>query len=192
MKNYELLATGIRLLGLYTIILGVQTAAYQYQASVRVFLSPDAGLNSYAFFGIIEVIMIFVGASVMIKFPVSISKQLVPKVKGDPEILSSTAKELQVSLTCILGVYILSWAIPDFIDNAIWILYSMDTNSFAAQTKAEYMINEVVTIVEIAIGLYLCLNSFGINRLIWRLRGAGIENFEQVEEMHPPTSNALD
>lgn len=70
----------------------------------------------------------------------------------------------------------LSWAIPDLFNNGIWWWYSAHSEisgMWNQGRESEYIINEVITVLEITIGLYLCLRAQGLSNLLRKFRQAG-------------------
>ncbi len=176
MKSIELLATGIRLLGIYVFIYAIRTGIYQYQAVMQYRSTSQDDMVVFTYLALVQVALLFVASILMFKFPVLLSKWLLPKTKENEVILDGTAKDIEVSIFVVIGVYILSWAIPDLFHNGLWWWYSSHSqisNMWEQGTKSEYIINQIVTVLEIAIGLCLCLRAKGLSNLLRRLREAG-------------------
>ena len=176
MKSIELLATGIRLLGIYTFIYAVRTGIFQYQTVMQFRSNLQDDMEVFTYISLIQVGILFVASLFMFKFPVSLAKWVLPKTKDNEVIFSGTAKDIEVSIFVVIGIYILSWAIPDFFNNGIWWWYSAHSGISGMRNQEitnEHIINEIVTVLEIAIGLYLCLRAQGLSNLLRKLRQAG-------------------
>lgn len=176
MKSIELLSTGIRLLGIYVFIYALRTGIYQYQAIIQLRSTSQDDMVVFTNLALIQVGLLFIVSLLMCKFPVSLAKWLLPKTKGNEVALDGTAKDIEVSIFTIFGVYILSWAIPDLFNNGIWWWYSTHieiSGMWGQGAGSEYIINQIVTVLEIAIGLYLCLRAQGLSNLLRKLREAG-------------------
>lgn len=179
MKSIELLATGIRLLGIYIFIYAIRTGIFQYQAILQFRSTSQDDMEAFAYIALFQVGLLFIASLFMFKFPVSLSKWILPKTNNNEIIFDGTIKDIEVSLFVIIGVYILSWAIPDLFHNGIWWWYSAHSGisgisgMFNQGSENEHIINEVVTVIEIAIGLYLCLRAQGLSNLLKKFRQAG-------------------
>jgi len=173
MKSIEILAVGIRLIGIYVLLLALRTASNCYSTFVQSPSSLPEDLTIFMYFGFGEAIAFLLVSFVMLKFPVLISKWLLPKTKDGEVLLAGNAQDIQTSLFCVLGVYILSWAIPDFVDNAVLWWYSVNNEILQDDSSDIYVINEITTVLEIGIGLYLSLQASGLSNLLYRMRSAG-------------------
>ena len=176
MKSIELLSTGIRLLGIYAFIYAVRTGIYQYQAIMQFRSTSQDDMAIYTYVALIQVGLLFLSSFFMLKLPVFLAKWLLPKTNENEIVLDGSAKDIEISLFVIIGVFILAWAIPDFFYNGLWWWYSAHSQimgMWEQGSKNEYIINQIVTVIEIAIGLYLCLRAQGLSNLIRKLREAG-------------------
>lgn len=176
MKSIELLSTGIRLLGIYIFLYAIRTGVYQYQAVLQFRSNSQDDMAVYTYVALIQVSLLFIASFLMFKFPVSLAKWLLPKTKENEVILDGSAKDIEISIFAVIGVYILSWAIPDLFHNGLWWWYSTHSEIrglWETGRGIEYKMDQVVTVLEIAIGLYLCLRAQGLSNLLRKLREAG-------------------
>lgn len=165
MKSIEIMSVGLRLIGIYMgpLFLGslprIVVMFHQVQSSTS---------DSSRFFLIVGVgaVLHLMTMIVLIVYPMRIAKILVPKTKADEVLFEGSAKDVQVALFCVCGVYTLSKALPDLIFNGLWI--SGTGWNFAGGKP--YVISQITTVIEICIGLYLCLQAKGLSELLWRLR----------------------
>jgi hypothetical protein len=171
MQTIESIALGIRLLGIFLFVMLLRDMP-QVIESISLYKSLSQGPNSgnlmhiYAAISIAAILL----SLIMIKFPISVSKLLSSKSIQDSPKLSIDLDIAKITGITILGVYILSWAIPDLIHNIIGLFQA---KAYAAHDEANiaYIWNSLITtVVEIAIGLYCALNSNGIVKLIAKLR----------------------
>ena len=175
MKTNELLAIGIRLLGIYFLIQFVQFIGAAYFSYTQVVLSmPDINTHIISVGYIITAVMILIFSLAFIKFPATVANKLLPNTSNDSPLLSGSAKELQLAGFSLLGIYILSWSIPDLIHNsALLIVIPNYDESYSMVNRPYDLINLGVTLVEITIGLYLTLQAQGLVKLINKVRYAG-------------------
>jgi len=174
MKSIELLSTGIRLLGIYIFLYAFKTGAYQYQIFMNLKEASDTNLSLFASIGVFQFLLLFISGVLMFKFPVSLARWCIPKTRDDEIILNGSSQDIEISLFIIIGVYILSWAVPDFFNNAMWLWYISNTSigyTLGDGADHEYIMNQIVTVIEIAVGLYLCLSAKGLSKLVRKFRG---------------------
>lgn len=174
MKSIELLAIGIRLVGIYTLILTFRSVSYAFNAYHQYIATFQEDASVLVFVSTAQVIILLIAAFMMLKFPLLLSKWLLPKTSEGDVILHGNSQDVQSALFCVLGVYILSWAVPDFFDNAIW-WYSAQSDRLHDGASDRYLISEVITVLEIGIGLCLTLKANGLSHLLYRLRTAGVK-----------------
>lgn len=170
MKSIEILALGIRLVGIYFIIQTLKFFAYSYNSIQQwgvtgVFESTTIFYIIYGVAGLVFLLTCFF----LIRFPVTVAGWLLPRTNNDEPLFNGSISDLSIAAFTILGVYILSWAIPDFFYNAGTMIYiaSLDSEQpYNISDFGVYIVNEVVTVLEIGIGLYLCLKAKGLYALI--------------------------
>lgn len=172
MKSKELYGIGIRLIGIYLLFTAITNGIKHGQMGFAYASNGYPELQTYLTFAVIEVMFTLVFSLVFIKFPLSIAKLISPRGVESVVDFSGNAKAIIDIFTCLLGVYILSWAIPDVFDNVIYILFNNE-NEFLAQSVRDTYISLYVTLVEIAIGAYLCFWGEGLGKLIHRVRTFG-------------------
>lgn len=177
MKSIELLATGLRLVGIYLILIAINTGFRNYQSLVQFSGAGGANLDGFFFFVVVQVFLLALASVILIKFPSIIAKWLIPDTKQGETVLNGSAKDIQTSLFCVLGVYILSWSIPDLLHNLLWLWFDARQNAAVGESPefSEVTINLLITLVEIAVGLYLALQAAGLSNFLWRIRTAGSE-----------------
>ena len=173
MKSIELLSTGIRLLGIYVFLYSIRVSIYQYQAIIQFKSSSQDDVATFIYLGAAQFICLFVASIIMFKFPVSVSSWILPKTKVNEPVFNGTSQDIEISFFIIIGVYILSWSMPDLLNNAIWLWYIKSSGNLGFGVESKYIINEVVTVVEISVGLYLCLQAKGLSALIRSFRQVG-------------------
>jgi hypothetical protein len=174
MKSLELLAIGVRLMGIYTIIYALRSAInvnrLLEQFNYQIHQDPTFGLAMM----VGEVVLMVVAAIIMLRFPLTISRWLLPKTKEGEMVLKGEPQDIEWVLYSVLGIYILASALPDLVQNGLSWWYIGHASEYAQSYKERYIVYEVATVVEIGIGLYLCLRAEGLMRLLKRLRHAGV------------------
>src|SRR5690554_4336566 len=112
MKSIEVLALGIRLVGIISVFQIFKFFAFSY-ASIQqwMYQNPDESiivwLVLYGLTGLFLIIVCFF----LIKFPISFSRWLLPKADNEEAIFNGSIDDLRIAAFTVMGVYILSWAI---------------------------------------------------------------------------------
>ena len=183
MKSLEILALGVRLVGIYFLlnILSFWAGSYGPIIYQWMYVGVDesiAQLNLqlllfYSIVGLFSLLACFV----LIRFPLTVSGWLLPRSKADEPVFNGSIEDLKIAAFIIMGVYILSWAVPGFFYNTAMLIKLQNPQFMALYHRdegVEYIIRALVSVLEIAVGLYLCLQARGLNALINRLRWAGL------------------
>lgn len=166
MKSVELLALGLRLLGFYGVIKTMEYIGISYKYSYS--MPAENAAFWYVVYGATIALMLL-ASLFLIKFPVIVARKLLPKTNQDDVTLKGTPEDIQITAFIILGVYILSGAIPDFIYNASMLIY-MHESYVEENLIGEYLITEIMTGIEVGIGVYLCVQAKGLQSLLFKLR----------------------
>jgi len=172
MKASELLAVGVRLCGVMLVVVGLKSIARHYQTFSMMNFNGDIDTTWLAYIAVGELLIVFLLSVLFIKFPMTFAKKLLPVDELLTVDFSDGAESFMSVCFCVLGVYILSWAIPDLVDNGMWLWYFSGERHYQSPSYSEVIITTTVTVVEILIGLFLCLRARGFSNLLWRLRGA--------------------
>ncbi|TYK64122.1 hypothetical protein CWS31_017365 [Colwellia echini] len=167
MQSIESLALGVRLLGIFLFVTLLRDMPLTIE-TISQYKSFDPSLNTsftMNFYTAVSVISIAFSLA-MIKFPVFISKKLIAKTITKSPIISSDLDIAKVTGITLLGIYILSWAIPDLVNNLIGLSQAKE---YAPHDKANiaYIWNSLITtVVEIGIGLYCMFSASGLIKLV--------------------------
>lgn len=176
MKTTDLLAIALRLFALFLLysafVLAIQQ--YHYIRQAADIGSPD-DMRVLLGLGIGQVGGLLLVAFVMLKFPTTLARRLAPMPDQEAKADGIGAEELQSVAFCILGVYLIAQGLADFLYNGAWILYMLRGTPAIQENLVAYSIQELVTVAELLIGLFLCLKADGLSRLIRRLRSAGVQ-----------------
>ena len=174
MNTTDLLAIALRLFALFLLysafVMGIQHYQYIHQAATT---GASDDIGALLVLGIIQVGGLLLAAVILLKFPLTLARRLAPAPAAEASSGISAA-ELQSVAFCVLGVYLLARGLADLLFNATGILYLLRGTPADQQNLAAYIIQELITLVELCIGLFLCLHADGLSRLIRRLRSAGV------------------
>ncbi len=167
MTTTEFLSCLLKLMGVFLFILFLKNipedySSYLYlnKANGQVFL-PAVYATFFKSF-------VFIGSAVVLfKYPLFIAKKLHPQVSVKPIALKPA--ELLRPGMILLGIYILSYALPDLIHNAIAVVYLSASQALGFMHMAEALAALLIATVEMIMALYLIINSSGVARLIKQL-----------------------
>ncbi|MDX5372329.1 MAG: hypothetical protein LPK18_07825 [Pseudomonadaceae bacterium] len=175
MKATDLLAIALRLFALFLLYSAFVAAVQQYHyiRQAAAVGSPD-DMRVLLVLTIGQVGGLLLAAFALLKFPVTIARRLAPMPERETPAAGIDAEELQSVAFCILGVYLIARGLADFLHNGAWILYMLRGTPAIQENLVAYSIQQMVTVAELLIGLFLCLKAAGLSRLIRRLRSAGV------------------
>jgi len=172
MKSIEIYGVGIRLIGVYLIFNCVQTALEYFQSLNIVGISDTHGMGLYLTIASIEVLFLAIAAAIFIKFPLTLAKWLSPASSTEDLSFSKNSNAILDVLVCLLGIYILSWAIPDLVDNSLFIHLNKD-NEFQTQAVSDTYVALYTTVVEIGIGVCFAVWGSSFTNALRRVRSFG-------------------
>ncbi|MBY6190679.1 hypothetical protein KUV22_09660 [Microbulbifer agarilyticus] len=171
MKYRELMSVGLRVCGVILVFLGLRTVSNQYMSLAMLSFNEDPNIRFYAVLTVVQIFLIFFLAFVFIKFPNLLARKLLPSECEESIELSKNGRYLLSVAFCIMGVYILSWAIPDLINNGMWLAHFSDRAYTNDSNYAETVIVQITTVIEIVIGGFLSFGASGLGNALWKLRG---------------------
>jgi uncharacterized membrane protein YjgN (DUF898 family) len=174
MKYTELLSIPIRVLGVYIFYSAFLAVIRHYFALGQVAATNPDVYKIYAITAMLEVSVMLVAAFLLVKLPLTISRLLSPMQAESTLSTSITFEQLQSVVLCILGIYILTKATPELILNAAWLIHYVSQSKAYPGALTELIINELVTVFEMLLGIFLCIKSDGIGLLINRIRRSGL------------------
>lgn len=167
MKIIEVVSIAVRIFGILLFVVTLRDAP-QLISAIAVLGIEDVSPSIYIQWAMVASCLIL--SVFMIKFPGVVSLLLVTPSELSSPLIEENGQAIQVAGITIVGIYILTWAVPDLIHNALilWVVsgYDLPPREYISETK----INEVVTVIEIGIGLYLALGAKGITIALNKLR----------------------
>jgi len=166
MKINEILSIAIRIFGILLFFVTLRDAP-QWLSSMNLFRPAGFEDSPSRILQYGMVISFFAASFFMIKFPGVISRMLITPSSKDAPLIEENGQAIQIAGITIVGVYVLTWAIPDLFYNA-FVMWEI---AHYERTQNQTIIfREVVTVIEIAIGLYLSLGAKGLTNAINKLR----------------------
>jgi len=159
----------VRVLGVYLLLkiviqhrgLSSSLAAVGEDSSLLYLLTPGSVILSLV-------------ALAMIYFPVSIARMLIPKTSSESPSLGDGARALEICAYTVMGVYILSWALPDLVEKVVYVVLAAQTPSpLSEEDRTGLYVSMGVTLLEIAIGAFLALRAVTVSSLVMAIRSYG-------------------
>ena len=174
----QLFATAIRVVGVYWLYLAVMQIGFYGLATMHLeTILVDGGamydIAQLAWSSVYVLVTIL-----MIIFPVKLAQWLIPGEVNHSKSDSLPAERLVISALVVAGVIIVAQTIPNVVNSSVWLWYSTSgqvNNRLVPGSSAEYMIGILTAVVELAIGLYLMFGAQGLQKMMSKLRRAGIE-----------------
>ena len=145
MNQLEALGVGIRLLGIFLLVFLLRDIPVAFETLSQYKKFNPSGSNGMTFYAAMSIFGVLVSL-LMIKFPISIAKMLVAKSSARSAELNGNAEVFQTTGIIILGIYILSWAIPDLIHNIISLWQSKEYRPNDVENIA-YIWNSLITTI---------------------------------------------
>ena len=173
MKTIEILSVGLRLVGIYGILKGIQSLAMAY-GSLPMYQSQFPDDNSYYFVAGGFVLVYFIAAIILIIFPVRLARLLTPRTEEPSVEVVHNAKGFQAAALSILGVYVVAYSLPMVFQHSVLAWQAFAMPEFYNDTAGlEHLVYTVSRAIELSIGLYLFLQSRALVNLVYKLRGLG-------------------
>lgn len=169
MKVLEMLAVGLRLMGVYLVYSVFHTllTRFSYWSAMQTQLE---GQNYWIIGLIILEALIFAAiAFLLLRFPVTVARWLLGRQAGAEPVVQGNLNDLQTVLFCVVGVYVLSQSLPYLAESFLWLWGDMGNSQESLWFPR--VIPVLVGLLQTALGLYLTLQAKGLSRLLSRLRG---------------------
>lgn len=168
MRIVDVLAVAIRIAGLLLLIRILEHGPYWLQALN--IISPDRPTPEDALYAQYAIFIVLALTSfLMIKFSGTLARLLVGRLSDDSPLLEENGQAIQIAGITIIGVYTLTWAVPDLFQNVL-MLSAMREQFGNSGYLNEVKVNIAVTAIEIGIGLYCSIGAHGITKILNRLR----------------------
>lgn len=175
MKSIEILALGVRVVGIIFVlqILGFLAQGHTVMQMIYFFNQDmDARIPWLMFYVVVGLIWL-VTSFVLIRYPVAVAYILLPRTGSDEPVFNGSIDDLTTAAFTVLGIYILTWAIPDLFQHAgslLLIKSERMANLYDENYLHSTLVTGAITIVEIGIGVFLCLQAKGLGMLLRKFR----------------------
>jgi hypothetical protein len=115
-------------------------------------------------------IPLLLAALLMWIFPLTIAGTILPKIKTSGRSVPLRVNEIQVVAFSILGLWVLSTAVPDIF---YWSTFVYLAKGINFSLKPEHIGNVVATVIELIIGFWLLFGARGLRGLVRLTRSSG-------------------
>lgn len=172
MKSIEMLGVGLRLVGVYGLI---QSIGFLVEISqfLAIYLSGEytERLSGWYLMQAGALLLMVFASLVLVKFPATVAHRLLPTTSEPGTSLSQPAEELQAIGLTLLGCFLLSYAIPDFVSSLYLLRTAASASGPIAITDEDvHVANLLNGVIELGLGLLLILRARGLSQLFTRLR----------------------
>ena len=175
MKASDLIAIALRLMALYLFFTALSTIVQQLQiSSMALGNGFGSAYIAAVIVGLVHIAIPLLGGLALFRFPQTIARWLLPSDSDLPMAIGMTANELQSAAFCIFGVYLVAVGIPDVIGYVVWTIYLLRDGTDSPFDLPDILLNGLQALIELGIGLALCLRPEALHRLIARLRTTGV------------------
>lgn len=136
----------------------------------------NTGPDILAVIGVFVPILELVVSAVLWLFPATLSRRLLKSDDWSSDAPGPALLEWQAMLTAVLGLWVLSWTIPDVV---YWISYfialaKIETGYKLADVLADQLPYVASTVVQLGIGGWLILGAPGFSEFLLRVRDVGL------------------
>jgi hypothetical protein len=166
MTNAQVVALGVRLFCIWLALFIVRHAPALWSLNTQQF--PDSGAAGAVI--IVSVVLIVVTIALWF-FPLAVARKLIPKATLD-QPTPLPIDQLQSAGFCLLGLWVLTEAVPRLVYIIFIVYHSTRPNAMVALEPHNYAAI-AQTIVELGIGSWLLFGAKGLLRAIRWARTAG-------------------
>ena len=172
MKSIEILALGLRVIGIYGLVVSVQFIFNLYYTFTQI-SNGDGGTSGINILYISILIILVLVSTAFIKFPITVAKILMPKTKEESPVFNGSIKDLEIVAFTIFGLILFVSSLPNLVNGIFhwWQSSQMDILGLFGNPGANIQI--LVSLINMGIGLLLTFKSNSLSNFIARVRGYG-------------------
>ncbi len=189
MTKKEIVSLSLKLAGIYCLIIAITHLSYTIQSVVYLFRQEDfwsilISINSFV--SLLLLLIPFV-LLLLFGFYLIFSDRLPSKIASlmeqEEKTTHFTFQDIQVLAFSIIGVWLLSSAVPTFIRLIVQIIFIHSTSqqSVSAFRNSIYISQTVAAVLKIALGIYLFTGGKGL-AILW-------QKFQNTSGMKPLGDN---
>ena len=167
-----MLGVGLRLVGVYGLI---QSIGFLVEISqfVAIYWSGEytQRLSGWYLLQAGALLLMVFASLALVKFPATVARWLLPATRESGTSLSQSAEDLQAIGLTLLGCFLLSYAIPDFVSSLyLWHTAASVSGPVTITDEEVHVANLLNGVIELGLGLLLILRARGLSQLFTRLR----------------------
>jgi len=167
MTNAQVVALGVRLFSIWLALYLIRYAPALWSANIEQF--PESRAAGTVII-VVSIVLIAVTIALWL-FPLAVARKLIPKATLD-QPTPLPVDQLQSAGFCLLGLWVLTEAVPRFVYMAFIVYHSTRPNAMVALDPHNYAAI-ARTLVELGIGLWLLFGARGLLGLIRWARTVG-------------------
>jgi hypothetical protein len=93
-----------------------------------------------------------------------------PPTYSEIEVQSADRKAFELAAFTVLGLYVLTWAIPDFVEHGIVLTILNSSDNYDHTKISKYAIMESMNFIRLCLGFYFLLGASNLGKLLDKLR----------------------
>lgn len=169
MKKEQVVGIAVRL---FAVFLGLYTVRY-VTGLIPLLVDPSPNKPGVGFLVLLAAFPTL-AAILLWYFPLAVASKIIPDIKTAKAPARLDAGGIAVVSFSIMGLWVLTTAIPDMFYWATFAYQTKNTDIGNPELSPEHIAYMVSTVIEIVIGFLLLLGSRGILGIIRRFRYAGM------------------
>lgn len=163
MKKEQVVGLGVRLFAIFLVVYTIRYGS----SLLPMTRAPD---NVSLLFIASFTIPLLLAALLMWMFPLTVAGTILPKMKASGRSVPLRRDEIQVVAFSILGLWVLSTAVPDLF---YWSTFVYLAKRINLSLTPSHIGNVVATVIELIIGFWLLFGARGLRGLVRVLRSSG-------------------
>ena len=173
MKSLEVLALGLRLVGIYIFIVVLQNGLSNYYTffAWREFEEDLLGavFMTYALLSAMAALCVL-----LVFMPTRVATWLLPKTPENDPAITGSIEDLKVAAFTVLGVYLVVDALPELMGSIVRY-YSVKTAEYPDLSQIDGLSIWIASFVlQLVIGIVLCFMPVKLSELLTAARRAGL------------------
>lgn len=173
MKSIELLALGLRLVGIYAFILVLQSGLQSYYGFFA-WREAEEGVLGLIFMNYMTLSVMAALCVLLVAMPVKVATWLLPKTPENDPVIKGNIEELKVAAFTVLGVYLIANTLPELVA-AMVRYYDIKSAEYPDLSQLDGMGLWLANVmVQLVIGIVLCFMPVKLSEVLTAMRRAGL------------------
>tara|TARA_R110002073_G_scaffold84612_8_gene202044 strand:- start:169573 stop:170094 length:522 start_codon:yes stop_codon:yes gene_type:complete len=171
MKAQDLLALGLRMAGIYLALI-TSKAVMETLYYLKLNGVDEQGSGWLAGQLTFTSLYILTSATLLL-FPLTTSRFLLPSIEAEKELQMENVGQLRSIAFSLLGVYLVVDALPEIGSTLGWLWLQLN-EEYSELNAYNYVPGSIALVLQLLIGVGLCIFPVPLDHLLERLRQAGL------------------